>query len=81
MLSQERIDGLAKEAVRRLAGRTGRTFKGADKMRRELDAAGRTGRQDHGLAFSYPRGTAVNPAPKPEEEGDSVESSRQSGVL
>lgn len=63
MFSETRIEGIAKEAVRRLTGRTGRTFKGSEKMKRELDAAGRTGRQNHGTAFSYPRGTAVNPAP------------------
>jgi len=60
MLSKEAIAGLAKEAVKRQFGRTGRAFKGSDNMRRELHAAGET-RQDHGVAISYPRGTPVKP--------------------
>ena len=92
MFSEDRIEGFAKEAVRRLTGRSGRTFQGADKMRRELDAAGRTGRQNHGTTFSYPRGTAVNPAETPESTKEAsldrlatllnlVGAPRQSGVL
>lgn len=92
MLSATRIEGIAKEAVRRLTGRAGRTFKGADRMKRELDAAGRTGRQNHGTTFSYPRGTAVNQAVAPESSKEAgadrllafaglIDAPRQSGVL
>lgn len=89
MLSKEAITGLAKEAARRQFGRTGRSFKGADNIRRELHAAGET-RQDHGVAISYPRGT---PAKKPDFSkeasvirlaqllGPIEEAPRQSGVL
>jgi hypothetical protein len=60
MLSKEAIEGLAKEAVKRQLGRTGRSFKGEDNIRRELHAAGET-RQNHGVAISYPKGTPVKP--------------------
>ena len=58
MLEQTKIAALAKEAVRRRVGRTGRSFKGADRMRVELAAAGQS-RQDHGTAIGYPRGVPV----------------------
>lgn len=91
MFSEAEIEGLAKEAVRRQTGRSGRTFRGAERMRRELDAAGRTGRQNHGTTFSYPRGKAVNPAATPESTKEAgvarllslcglVGAPRQSGV-
>ncbi len=60
MLGQEVIAALAKEAARRQVGRSGRSFKGADNIRRELHAAGET-KQNHGTSFSYPRGTPVKP--------------------
>lgn len=88
MLSKEAIAGLAKEAVRRQFGRTGRSFKGSDNIRRELHAAGET-KQDHGVAISYPRGTPVKPDFSKEAGilrlaqllGPIEEAPRQSGVL
>ena len=58
MLDPEKIAALAKEAVRRRVGRTGRSFQGADRIRTELAAAGQP-RQDHGTTIGYPRGVPV----------------------
>lgn len=60
MLAHEKIAALAKEAVRRRVGRSGRSFQGADRIRMELAAAGQT-RQNHGTTIGYPRGTPVKP--------------------
>jgi len=67
MMANEKIAQLVKEAIKRQFGRTGRTFQGTERMKRELDAAGRT-RQDHGTSFSYPRGTPVKPSFEQEDD-------------
>jgi hypothetical protein len=70
MLREEKIVELAKEAVRRVYGRNGRTFKGRENISRELDAAGST-RQTHGTSICYPSGVPVGPrSPQKEAAAD-----------
>ena len=63
------IPSLAATAVRRQQGRSGRTFRGAETIRRELAAAGDPGGGPSPAAdappspaFNYPKGRLVKPA-------------------